>query len=355
MEKLLIIYNKIWPYRVKIFELLNEVYEVTVTFSDPKFIGKKYRFKTLYMPGKNIGPFFVHSDNVHKIARNYDAIIGLYDIRWIKLMILSLLPFRKYSISYWGIGVTASYKNKFDSKSKWDAIRYFFARKADSIILYSDYPIKKHIQHGLKKEKLFVANNTTDVYFDENGFDPEKKQSFLFVGTLYPQKGFDVLIDAYLSLVKKHNNIPQLEIVGDGPERERLQAMIRENEMDKLILLHGAVFDPKELSVYYNRALACVSPNQAGLSVLTSMGNATIFVTERNAITGGEIFNIKNKINGIIYQGGSDQLAVVMEWLMLNKKEVIKMSIEARHHYSVNRTPVQMAKSIVDAVNFRKR
>jgi glycosyltransferase involved in cell wall biosynthesis len=355
MEKLLIIYNKVWPYREKIFELLNEVYEVTVAFNDPKFIGKKYSFKTLYMPGKNIGPFFVHSDNIHKIARNYDAIIGLYDIRWIKLMILSLLPFRKYSISYWGIGVTASYKNKFDSKSTWDYVRYFFAKWAESIILYSDYPIKKHLSYGISRDKLFIANNTTDVYHQEDGSGPSQKSNFLFVGTLYPQKGFEILLEAYMEILRKNINAPLLEIVGDGPEYETINRFIIEKGLDKKIILHGGIYNPQELSLYYKRAIACISPKQAGLSVLTSMGNSTIFVTEKDAITGGEIFNIENMVNGIIYQGSAMELAATMEWILCNTEKALLMSKAARFHYLNNRTPQQMADAIIDAVNFAKK
>lgn len=352
MKKLLIIYNKIWPYRERIFEFLNEEFELTVAFNDPKFLGKNYNYQTMYLPGRNIGPFFIQSNNLHKIANNYDAVIGLYDIRWISLMLLSLLPFRKYSISYWGIGVTASYKNKFDSKSTWDSVRYFFAKRAESIILYSDYPIRKHLSHGVLREKLFIANNTTDVYWNEEEFIPEQKRNFLFVGTLYPQKGFEVLLDAYVQLLNKNENVPLLEIVGDGPEYETLNRFIIEKGFEKKILLHGGVYDPEKLSSYYNRALACISPKQAGLSVLTSMGNSTIFVTEKEAITGGEIFNIENNVNGIIYSGGSNELASIMEWMINNNEAVLMMSKAARLHYIHNRTPKQMANAIIEAVNF---
>lgn len=355
MIKLLIIYNKVWPYREKIFELLNEKFEVTVAYSDPKYIDKIYPFKTFYLPGRNIGPFFVHSHNLHKIAREYDSVIGLYDIRWIFLMLLSILPFRKYSISFWGIGVTASYENKFDSKTKWDKVRYFFARRADSIVLYSDYPITKHLKYRVTREKLFVANNTTEVFFDETKTSLEQKRNFLFVGTLYPQKGFEILLDAYIKVLDNNENAPLLDIVGDGPEFESLKKYIATQSLEKKIILHGGIYDPQNLADYYNRALACISPNQAGLSVLTSMGNSTIFVTEENAITGGEIFNITNMINGIIYKGSATELAITMQWIINNKEKVLLLSKAAREHYINNRTPKQMADAIHAAVVYAQK
>jgi glycosyltransferase involved in cell wall biosynthesis len=355
MIKLLIIYNKVWPYREKIFEILNQSFDLTVSFTDPKYLDRKYPFKTLYLPGRNIGPFFIHKNNLNRISKSYDAVIGLYDIRWLQLMLLSLSPFRKYTISYWGIGVTASYKNKFDSQSKWDKVRYFFANQADSILLYSDYPIKKHLKAGVNRNKIFVANNTTEVFFESNTFEPDKKTNFLFVGTLYPQKGFNVLLEAYLRTYQKNENIPNLDIIGDGPEMENIKEIISREKLEGKIFLHGSVYNPKELAKFFSNAIACISPKQAGLSVLTSMGNATIFVTEKNAITGGEIFNISNHVNGILYEEGIGNLIDVMEWITENRAMVVEMSINARKFYEQYRQPEMMAEAIMNAVNFAQQ
>lgn len=352
MKKLLIVYNKVWPYREVIFEILSTKFDITVAYSDPKFREKEYPFKTLYLSGREVGPFFIHSSNLHKLARDFDAVLGLYDIRWLKLMFLSLLPFRKYSVSYWGIGVTASYHNKFDSKKRWDGVRHFFGRKSDSIVLYSEYPVNKHVAAGIHREKIFVANNTTKVYFDQKVFKPLEKKNFLFVGTLYPQKGFEVLLDSYIQLLRKNKDIPNLDIVGDGPYAKTIMEIVRNEGIEKKVVLHGAVYDPEKLSTYFQTALACISPKQAGLSVLTSMGNATIFVTEKDAITGGEIFNIKDKVNGIIYDVEKESLLDVMEWILNNREMVIEMSIAARNFYEESRQPEHMAGEISSAIEF---
>ena len=352
MKKLLIVYNKVWPYREVIFEILNTKFDITVAYSDPKFRDKVYPFKTLYLPGRELGPFFIHSVNLHKLAKQFDAVLGLYDIRWLKLMLLSLAPFRKYSVTYWGIGVTASYHNKYDSKKTWDGVRHFFGRQSDSIILYSDYPINKHVAAGVDRKKIFVANNTTEVYYDQRIFRPKEKKNFLFVGTLYPQKGFEVLLESYIQLSKKNRNIPNLDIVGDGPYAKTIIDIVRNEGIEEKVVLHGAVYDPEKLSSFFQTALACVSPKQAGLSVLTSMGNATIFVTEKDAITGGEIFNIKNKVNGIIYDGEKESLLDVMEWILNNREMVIEMSIAARNFYEESRLPEHMAGEISSAIEY---
>jgi len=350
--KVLIIYNKIWPYREKIFELLSNHFDLTVAYSDPQYLGKKYPFKTKYVGGRRIGPVFLHTKNIHQIAVNYDAVISLFDIRWLFLMLISLIPWRKYSVSYWGIGVRASYVNKFDSKNIWDSFRFFFCKHSESLILYSTYPVNKYIKAGIPPNKIFVAHNTTVVNFDDEDTNYDEKSNFLFVGTLYPQKGLDILLDAYLELIRKVKDIPTLDIVGDGPELTTIINFKKKWGLNDRIVTHGSIYDSKKLSRIYKKALACISPNQAGLSVLTSMGNGTIFVTEESAITGGEIFNIQNRINGILYKGAAKELAVEMNWLINNKNSVKEMSIAARKHYVENRTPEQMANTIIKSVEY---
>jgi glycosyltransferase involved in cell wall biosynthesis len=351
MVKLLIVYNKVWSYREKIFDLINQQFDLTVAFTDPQFIDKKFSFKTIYIPGKWKGPVYVHDSPLHPLCAQYDAVLAYGEIRSVSIMKLGFISGRKYSLSYWGIGVSASYANRFDENKKWDFIRYFLSRRAESLVFYSDYPVEKYVKAGFKREQLFVAHNTTNVSdkLDLN----VKRDSFLFVGTLYKQKGFEILLEAYAALKKRSEvEMPVLNIIGEGPERQFIEQWIAENQMEDQVFLHGAIYDTEILRSFYEKAIACVSPNQAGLSVLTTMGYATTFVTEKNAITGGEIFNIKDMHNGIIYEGGAAALEEKLDWIIHNKQKVIDMGMRAKEHYDQNRTPQQMADALMDAVRY---
>ncbi|MBB2954367.1 glycosyltransferase [Sphingobacterium faecium] len=345
--KVLIVYNKIWSYREKIFELIDEEFDLTVGYSDEKFVDKSYSFKTRYLPVKKVGPFEIHKDNLSKIASQYDVIIGISNIRWISLMLLCLKRNRKFKIGYWGIGVTASYENNFDSKKTWDNLRYFISKRSDFTIFYSSYPLERYIKAGIRETKLFVAHNTTQVELSD--YNPVDKKDFLFLGTLYPQKGLNELLEAYSDLYEERNDCPRLLIVGDGPEKQKVLEFIKEKNMMDKIVLFGSIYDPKALSKIFNQSIVCISPNQAGLSVLNSMGNRTSFVTRRDAITGGEIFNIENRYNGIIYDA-NERLSKVMEWIVDNSELVHKMNNNAYDHYITNRTPTMMANAIKKAI-----
>src|SRR5690606_2848499 len=117
----------------------------------------------------------------------------------------SLSPFRKKPIVLWGIGVRASYQNTFDSKNFWDNVRYLLARRTEATVFYSSYPVNKYQDAGVDVKKLFVANNTTEVDVS-HPIDFRKKSRFIFVGTLYPQKGLETLLEAYLMLFQSHSN-----------------------------------------------------------------------------------------------------------------------------------------------------
>ena len=351
MLKLLIVTNNVMSYRVKIWDLIGKEFDVTVAFTEAKFKDKEYPFKTIYTPGKWRGPFFIHDKPLYPLAKQFDAVISFYEIRCLSAMKLAFYPRRKYSLTFWGIGVSASYDNKYDTQSKWDKVRFFVGNKAESLVFYSDYPVEKHVKAGFDRKKLFVAPNTTEVSPNLN--PNSKRDAFLFVGTLYRQKGFDILLNAYNSIREiPKKDIPVLHIIGEGPERAYLEQWIKDNGMEDKVFLHGAIYDVEKLRTFYEQSLACISPNQAGLSVLTSMGYATPFVSEKDAITGGEIFNIKNMENGILYEGGADVLKEKLVWMINNKEEVIEMGRKAKEHYDKNRTPQQMANGLMDAVRY---
>lgn len=350
-KKVLIVYNRVWSYRVKIFEILNQRYDLTVAYSDKNFVGKKFNFNTIFTPGYKMGPFFFHKTNLKKLGSEFDVVIAISNSRWLSLMLLGLRK-RHFKYILWGIGVSASYTNKLDAKSTWDKIRFFFARKADAILFYSEYPIKKYIANGINADKLFVANNTVaiDEQFTLTG-SGANKSDFLFIGTLYPQKGIDVLLNAYIELGKT-TPLPVLHIIGAGPMGTVLKDIIEKNNLQNKVLLHGAIYDPKILVNFFAKSLVCISPTQAGLSVLMSMGYGVPFLTCTDAITGGEIFNIRNGENGILYDGTDKDLQNKMQWVINNKEQVLEMGKAAKQHYDSSRKPADMANGIMDAIEY---
>ncbi len=68
-------------------------------------------------------------------------------------------------------------------------------------------------------------------------------QYVVAMGRLVRQKGFDLLIDAFAT-VRKHCPEWRLAIVGDGPERPRLDALVRSHDLRGLVALLGLQAEP---------------------------------------------------------------------------------------------------------------
>lgn len=88
----------------------------------------------------------------------------------------------------------------------------------------------KHVYHGLDLRKF-----REDASFHKND---DSMLRILSIGTLYRTKGFDVLIEA-CALLKKQAVPFQCKIVGDGPERDRLQRQISSLGLGEDVTLMG--------------------------------------------------------------------------------------------------------------------
>jgi glycosyltransferase involved in cell wall biosynthesis len=348
-QKVLILYNRLFHYRIPIFKLLAEYYDLTVAFSEGPVCNENLNFKTMILPIHRFNRFVIHKDNIYKLCKNYDVIIAYGDIAWLKYSTLPWHRNRKFKIIFWSIGVSASYDKAYDSIKKWDRIRDYFYKKADALVFYTDYPFKNYIKRGFSREKLFVAPNTVEVIYNE--VNKTQKKILLFIGTLYMQKGLLSLMESYNIAYKSNALIPNLSIVGGGEEFDVVQNWIVSNNLSKKIILHGPVFDINEKAKFFQRSLACISPDQAGLSVLESMGYGVPFITNKDSITGGERLNIIDGENGILLDN-TKQLAEIILDIYNSPQKYVQMGINAQEYYNKCRKPIDMANGLSDAIQY---
>ena len=346
--KIIILYNKLFHYRIPVWNELAKMCDLTVAYSEgdgrvPE--GMEVLFRIVYLPAKDFKGFVLQKTNIRKFCRQYDAVIAYGNIAWLKY---STLPwFNKTPVIYHTIGVSASYGKGFDEHKEWDKIRNFFYSKADALAFYTDYPIAKYESMGIPREKMFVAPNTVAVAPVK---DKVKKDTLLVIGTLYKEKGIQTLLDVYKEL-RPVCNLPLLNIIGRGPDYEAINQWIQDNGMQDLIVLRGAIYDIDEKAKYFAQALACISPKQAGLTVLESMGYGVPFISTKNAITGGELLNVHNGVDGVVMEDEAELTDVVRD--IANKPDkYIAMGLKAKEFYDNNRTPKHMAQGFWDAIQY---
>jgi GalNAc-alpha-(1->4)-GalNAc-alpha-(1->3)-diNAcBac-PP-undecaprenol alpha-1,4-N-acetyl-D-galactosaminyltransferase len=88
----------------------------------------------------------------------------------------------------------------------------------------------------------FVDKPSTDRAPKERS-DPNAERQLAAMGRLDYQKGFDLLIDAFAQVGKDHPNW-SLVILGEGPERRRLEEQIHSQGLEPRVRLLGWVPDP---------------------------------------------------------------------------------------------------------------
>ena len=351
--KVLFLHNTMPHYRIPIWNILGEKCDLTVAYSEGKGIPSEFegrcKFKVLYLPvWKFLSRVVVHKARILRMVSQYDVILGTGNITCLKIVTLPWIPWRKFPFVFWSLGVSASYTKGYDECKRWDWLRKLLYDKADACIFYTDYPVKKYEKMGMNPEKMFVAPNTVAV--EENVAEAEK-DSLLFIGSLYPQKGLGELLSAYKEVLEEGKKLPILNVLGAGSEFESIRQYIEENGLSNRVFLRGAIYDIREKAKYFSRALACISPRQAGLAVQESLGYGVPFISHVKAKTGGELFDVKEGVTGRLF---SDDVPLrsILDDIADNPEKYVEMGKNAKEFYNSFRKPSDMANGAWDAIQY---
>lgn len=125
---------------------------------------------------------------------------------------------------------------KIPAKTWYNIIARFFMQKA--IIIPQSLRAKNFIKKYMKN----VSEEIVDHGVDEDKFIPTdyNDNSFVVIARLVPGKQINNIISKFHSLVK----LPEysdyiLHIIGEGPERTKLEDLIRSLNLQKNVILHG--------------------------------------------------------------------------------------------------------------------
>jgi glycosyltransferase involved in cell wall biosynthesis len=157
-------------------------------------------------------------------------------------------------------------------------------------------------------------------------YNLKDKRVVLFTGRLTKNKGVDFLIKAAPSIKGT------VVIVGDGPERKNLEAEIKKNKINNVVMVgYINTGDQRLFHAFYERADVFVSPSvwdePLGLTILESMAAGTpVVATSR----GGILSLIQDKVNGyLVRPRNSREIAEVVNALLEDDKLRKKISAAA--------------------------
>lgn len=187
----------------------------------------------------------------------------------------------------WGLGAP-------DANAIESTLRSRFLRSLDGVIAYSQAGADQYIAAGTPAERVFIAPNA--VTFKPQTPAPLRPPAFtdgkpclLFVGRLQERKRLDLLLEACAGM--QCGIAPRLIIVGDGPDRFRLEQLADQlyPETEFVGAKHGAELEP-----YYLAADLFVLPGTGGLAVQQAMAHALPVIVGAADGTQGELVRPNN-------------------------------------------------------------
>lgn len=209
-----------------------------------------------------------------------------------------------------------TYPQYYNHNNLFDIIRKRIYKFADVLVVQTN-AVAEWGATFLHKDKIKVIPNPINEQIQTLGGEP-RENIVIAVGRLTPEKGFDMLINAY---AKCKSVFPEwrLLIVGDGPEKSSLQQQIDSLGLHEKVILVGQTQNTQD---YYSTAsIFVLSSRVEGFPnvLLEAMAHGVAVISfDCNS---GPADLIANNVNGLLVQANDiRQLAAAMQRLMQNSE-----------------------------------
>jgi glycosyltransferase involved in cell wall biosynthesis len=354
MKNILLLSNKVFHYRVPIYNYFRE-----------EFLKEGYDFKVLTNElQKNFDhqfelECFVESPNFSKykaIIRkiNPSAVIVFMHLKdWIMWPMLHWLKLQGIPIIYWNHGVNLHTPNH----ALKNALYHYLHNQADAIVLYSPAE-KKHIRPK-NHSKVFIGYNTLN--FRSFPDIPESKEELrkelnvpyqkmaLFAASTTFLRRLELLIDVFKDLPDQRIGLILAGLRKLPPE---YQSVV---ENSPAITYIGEIPDQVQFNKYVKLADAFTIPGRSGLAINQALYWGTPYVT-MNVRHAPEIYYLKDGENGFIADVDTPNDFKNKLLKVLNDDELQqRMSKRAKEIIMEEGDIPQMFKGFSDAVQYAIR
>lgn len=150
------------------------------------------------------------------------------ELRWVKSRVPLFKPFLKWAI-----------------------------KKSDKVIAISEHTYKEVVGLYSREVQIIPYGASLSEKDLNQGKSPSKQKNILFVGRLVERKGVQYLIEAFGKIAA--GTPAELIIVGQGPEKVKLEQLAKEKKLDHRIIFAGFVND-ENLRNYYQNCAVLVLP-----------------------------------------------------------------------------------------------
>ena len=203
------------------------------------------------------------------------------------------------------------------------------SKNLDYFVLVSK-DLKKYYTKKLRKYKckcIYIPNMLDSI---PKRLAPLEEKRIVSVGRLSQEKGYMDLLRIFKQLSKKHKNW-HLDIIGDGPERDKLEEYIKTRNLEEKITLHG--FRSKDYidKILHQSSLYVMTSytESFGIVLLEAMSHGIPCIAFSSAEGAREIIS-SGKNGYLIKNRNATAMIKKIEDLMKKEEERKKMGKEAR-------------------------
>jgi glycosyltransferase involved in cell wall biosynthesis len=200
-------------------------------------------------------------------------------------------------------------------------------KQADRVITVCHQATREAQKLGIPISSIAQIPNGVDTRHFRPSPNHEKNNEITFIGRLDYMKGIHILLEAF-KILKRRGVNAQLRIIGDGPDREKLEGMAEDLSISGSVTFSGEI---KDVVVPLQESAVFVLPSLSeGLSnvLLEAMACGLPIVATR---IGGNIDLIKDGVNGILVDPERpDQLSNALRKILRDNDLARCMGIEAR-------------------------
>jgi glycosyltransferase involved in cell wall biosynthesis len=213
--------------------------------------------------------------------------------------------------------------------------------KIDRYITLTDFAKSRFVESGvLPAAKVVVKPNFIGDPLVP-GERVEKKQQAMFIGRLWPEKGCHVLVEAWVKAVGRMPGLSgyELLVIGDGPERERVESLCSGRPAEYSIRFAGAV--PRadvldELKASRFLVLSSICYEGFPMTIVEAFACGTPVIS---AELGGMLSIIDDGKTGLFFEvSNPDRLADKIIWAVKHEAEMEAMGRNARAEYEAKYT-----------------
>jgi glycosyltransferase involved in cell wall biosynthesis len=198
-----------------------------------------------------------------------------------------------------------------------EEISVFLPNKIFAVSEFTENQLKKVLKTPRKIVTIPVGVEVSSVSSINT-----PQSDIIFAGRLLPNKNVDILIKA-VSILKKSKQWIKLSIVGDGPEKERLQKIVKDLDLVENVEFVGFVDRQSELYARMSESKVFAFPSsREGFGVVVIEANACgLPVVTVDSKDNASRFLVKDGYNGLVTKLDAEDLALGLKNVLDNRKD----------------------------------